>query len=419
MNYKEWREVKLGDICEVKGGKRLPKGINLVKQKNSHPYIRIRDMYQHKNLEINEEFEYVDDDTFEKIKRYIVNSGDVIVAIVGNTIGLVSKVGKSLDNASLTENCVKLINLNACISDFLYYHLISKNGQGEIKKGIVGTSQPKLPIYNVQNIAINLPSVNEQKSIVAILSCLDDKIELNNHINKNIEEIALAIFKSWFVDFEPFQEGEFEDSELGRMPKGWGVGKLGDSPITKLITPGIGIFEGEKIYLATADVENTNIKNDSTKVTMNNKPSRANMQPKVSSVWFAKMKDSRKLLYVDSFSKELLNDYIFSTGFAGITCLKDSLYYIWCILLSENFDVLKNSLCNGTTMEAINNENINRINIFIPDEKTLKIFNDMMIPIFHQFYDNKQQNSLLTTIRDSLLPKLLSGEIRVPIEEVR
>ena len=147
---KEWKEYRLGDIATIKGGKRLPKGINLIDVPNNHPYIRVRDLGHEKTLELNSFYEYVDDETQKFISKYIVNAGDIIISIVG-TIGLIGIVGDTLDNANLTENCVKVVDISNLEKEYLYYFLISIYGQSEIKKGIVGAVQLKLPIKNIQN----------------------------------------------------------------------------------------------------------------------------------------------------------------------------------------------------------------------------------------------------------------------------
>lgn len=181
----EWKECTIGEIAAVKGGKRLPKGVKLITERNSHPYIRIRDLTT-KKLELKSSYEYVDDETQKSISRYIVDSGDILISIVG-TIGLIAIVGDSLDGANLTENCVKLIDVNDNVDkEFLYYFLISSMGQEEIKKGTVGAVQPKLPIKNIQSIKMLLPPITVQKQISGILSALDLKIELNTAINKNL-----------------------------------------------------------------------------------------------------------------------------------------------------------------------------------------------------------------------------------------
>lgn len=183
------RIEKLGNIASVKGGKRLPKGINLISTPNGHPYIRIKNLGTSKFLELNSEYEYVDTETQKSISQYIVASGDILISIVG-TIGLVGIVGDSLDGANQTENCVKLIDLKGIDKNYLYYFLTSKLGQGEIKRGIVGAVQSKLPIKNILDINIPLPSLEKQKAVASILSLLDNKIELNRRINDNLTQAA-------------------------------------------------------------------------------------------------------------------------------------------------------------------------------------------------------------------------------------
>lgn len=177
------REVKLGKVATVKGGKRLPKGINLITKPNPHPYIRVRDLNGKKTLELDGSFEFVDDETQKAISRYIVTGGDIVLSIVG-TIGLVSVVGDSLNEANLTENCVKLTSLSGIDRDYLYYYLKSSYGQQEIARGTVGAVQAKLPIKNIQDISIPLPDEVTQRKIADILSSLDAKIEVNQRINE-------------------------------------------------------------------------------------------------------------------------------------------------------------------------------------------------------------------------------------------
>ena len=177
--------VKLEELASVKGGKRLPKGVNLITTKNSHPYIRVRDLNNKHTLELNGDFEYVDDETQKTIARYIVDSGDIVLSIVG-TIGLVAIVGDSLHHANLTENCVKLTQLNDVDRDYLYYFLKSELGQAEIAKGTVGAVQAKLPIKNIQAIDVVLPGLERQKKIASILAAIDYKIEVNEKINDNL-----------------------------------------------------------------------------------------------------------------------------------------------------------------------------------------------------------------------------------------
>lgn len=180
-----WREGHIKDFSDVKGGKRLPKGKQLVHYKTAHPYIRIRDIGKIKTLELTTDYEYVDDETQQSIAKYIVNEGDILISVVG-TIGLIGIVGKSLNNANQTENCDKITNIRGINRDYLYYYLISPYGQGEIQKATVGAVQPKLPLKNIRDLTIRFPSLDTQQKIAELLSTLDDKIEENERINKNL-----------------------------------------------------------------------------------------------------------------------------------------------------------------------------------------------------------------------------------------
>jgi len=183
---KVFYEIK--DLCVIKGGKRIPKGDTLQKEENDHPYIRIVDMYQGKYINKNSEILYARNRYFNKIKHYIVNSGDVILAIVGNTLGIASIVGDSLNGANLTENCCKFIDIdnNKVLSEFLYYSLISPLNQNVIQKFKVGSSQPKLPLYNIERLKVVNINVIEQSKIVEVLANIDKKIAINNRINDNL-----------------------------------------------------------------------------------------------------------------------------------------------------------------------------------------------------------------------------------------
>lgn len=180
-----WKDIRLGDVADVKGGKRLPKGKQLINIPNTHPYIRVRDLGKSKFLQLNSEYEYVDDETQKSISRYIVNEGDILLSVVG-TVGLVGIVGHTLNNANQTENCDKITNLRGIDRDYLYYYLKSPFGAEVIHKGTVGAVQPKLPLKNIQDFRIKCPSIENQKKIASILSSLDSKIELNEAINKNL-----------------------------------------------------------------------------------------------------------------------------------------------------------------------------------------------------------------------------------------
>lgn len=331
--------------------------------------------------------------------------------------GKIAQVNMLLDEEvafGSTEFIVFRAKKEITIPDYVYFLSKWDYVREKAIKSMTGTSGRQRVQNDIFNeITIDIPNLNIQKRISVLLNSFDKKIEVNNKIIANLEEQAQAIFKSWFVDFEPFQDGNFVESELGMIPEGWEVGKLGKSKLGKLIGSGIKEFSGEKIYLATADVSDTNIINESTTISFDSRPSRANMLPKANSVWFAKMKDSRKLILVDKIDEDIIDNIIFSTGFAGIEANEISIYYLWTYLMIEEFDRIKNLLCEGTTMQAINNKNINKILILVPKDEILDKYRKIVEPFFKNISRLKIQNKKHAEIRDALLPKLMSGEIDV------
>lgn len=152
-----WKKAILLDVCQIRGGKRLPAECEFANDITSHPYIRIRDMYQGKYLELTEDFEYIGEDVFAYIRNYTVASGDVIIAIVGITSGEIAIIGETLDGANLTENCVKLTNYNGITAEYLYCYWQYLRKNGNIDPLLVGAAQPKLPIYNIQSVPVIIP----------------------------------------------------------------------------------------------------------------------------------------------------------------------------------------------------------------------------------------------------------------------
>ena len=302
-----------------------------------------------------------------------------------------------------------ICNEKICHYKYFYYWLklnikyIINNSNGSTFKEISGGT--------FKNLELSLPSLNEQKAMSSVLWTIDEKISVLKRINKNLEEQLLRIFDSWFLKFE--LSNEFSDSKLGLIPKGWKIDYLGSKKSCSIIKSGIDEFDNSKIYIATADVDNSIITSNDTLITMDDKPSRANMQPISNSIWFAKMIDSKKLIMVDEYCNDLLNNYIFSTGFCGLKCVDKYFYYLWTFLLTDVFDVMKNNFCTGTTMQAINNKDTKLIEFVLPDDKTITQFNSIAKPMFKKIYYNNLEIKKLQRLRDALLPKLMSGEIDV------
>lgn len=170
--------VNLGEIADVKGGKRLPKGVNLIDIPNVHPYIRVRDLNNVLFASLTPDYAYVDEETHKSISRYIVSTGDVLISIVG-TIGLTAIVDSTLDKANLTENCVKVTNLKHITPEYLLLYLRSQLGREAITKGTVGAVQQKLPIKNIQAIPIPLLSEKDKNTLFCTLDSIFAEISSN------------------------------------------------------------------------------------------------------------------------------------------------------------------------------------------------------------------------------------------------
>ena len=170
--------VNLGEIADVKGGKRLPKGVNLIDIPNAHPYIRVRDLNNALFASLAPNYAYVDEETQKSISCYIVSTGDVLISIVG-TIGLTAIVDSTLDKANLTENCVKVTNLKHITPEYLLLYLRSQLGREAITKGTVGAVQQKLPIKNIQAIPIPLLSEKDKNTLFCTLDSIFAEISSN------------------------------------------------------------------------------------------------------------------------------------------------------------------------------------------------------------------------------------------------
>ena len=418
----EWKEYKLGDVSQIKGGKRLPKGVNLITSPNCHPYIRVRDLGTKKTIELNTSFEYVDEETQKSISKYTVEKGDIIISIVG-TIGLVAIIGDSLNNANLTENCVKIVNSNTLNREYLYYYLISKFGQDEIKNGTVGAVQAKLPIKNIQDIKVKAPSLSEQTKIASVLKSLDDKIEVNRRINDNLEQQAQALFKSWFVDFEPFRDQPFVKSELGaipqsliieyisniphtletgRRPKG-GVGELtsGVPSVGAEHVKGIGNYDYSKTKFIPADY--------------------------ASSLKTGKVNGYELLIYKDGgkpgyfipnysifgegypYDECYLNEHVFKLDFG------DRSYNAFCYFFFKTDFVMNylNAQGGKAAIPGINRQDIENIPVYSPQNVSVKDFGKLVLPMIKQILINCKESHRLAQLRDTLLPRLMSGELRI------
>lgn len=217
----EWKEVRLGDVCTRVCSGGTPKSTNLSYYGGEIPWLNTKEIDF--NRIYSTEKTITDSGLNNSSAKWIVPN-TITVAMYGATAGksCIVKVPMTTNQAC----CNLAINDKVADYEFVYYSL--KNDYTTLASLANGGAQQNLNAQIIKDYVLKMPSLADQRRIASILSSLDRKIELNNKINADLEEMAQAIFKNWFVDFEPFKDGKFVDSELGMIPEGWKVGSLGD-----------------------------------------------------------------------------------------------------------------------------------------------------------------------------------------------
>lgn len=397
----KWREVRLEDISEyISRGvspKYVDEGILVLNQKC------IRDFSIGLSLArfTSRDKRYPE----YKFLRY----GDILVNSTGT--GTLGRVSIYLGNEPiLVDSHITIVRVNEAVSSkFLayYLHLIEDI---IITMGRGATNQQELNKTVLEKLKIKIPDLKTQEKIADILSTYDELIENNNRRIEILEKTAEEIYKEWFVRMR--FPGHESTKFIKGIPEGWEVRKFINKEV-KLISSGINKFEGLKRYMATADVEGISLKHGED-ITFTERPSRANMQPKENTIWFAKMQYTIKHLYFRNHSQKLIENIILSTGFAGIEFKNINHYYYYLSFIRYGiFEDIKDMYANGSTQVAINNQNIKRIRLLMPDKELLNAFNNIAELNFEMIEKYKEQNQKLIKQRDLLLPRLMNGTIEV------
>lgn len=285
-----------------------------------------------------------------------------------------------------------------------------------------GSANPTLNRNYAHQLKVPFIPQEVQKKTIEIIRLLNDKIEINNNANVMLEAMAKTIYDYWFLQFDfPNEEGKPYRSSGGKMvwneklkreiPEGWEVQSIAKNSLFKLIKPGVDTFE-VKTYLATADVNGTSFGGGNL-IEFETRENRANMQPSINSVWFAKMKNSIKHLFLNEAMSELIESTILSTGFCGIQCTETSFEYIASYISSPQFEITKDALAHGATQQAVNNEDLHFIKMVIPEGSVLNLYHEIAKDIYNKISNNKNENQELVKLRDWLLPMLMNGQVTV------
>lgn len=270
-----------------------------------------------------------------------------------------------------------------------------------------GTSTKFLTVTILNSFSIKLPAFADQRRIASLLSSLDRKIELNNKINARLEEMAQAIFKSWFVDFEPFKDGKFKESELGMIPEGWEVGTL--SEITQNKTSKVKNRDDVKVLSPITTGELVLSEEYFTK--------------QVFSASIAKYKIVEKgdfaynpaRVNIGSIGRnEFEFDGCVSPVYVVFSVSKGYEYFFDLFRKTDYFKSSVVSLAIGGVRQSLSYDDLGSIETVIPAPEDLEQFNSIYDQIKRNIKVNKEENDRLASIRDTLLPRLMSGEIEVP-----
>ena len=389
----EWKEVRLGDVCEIYGriGFRGYTTNDLVDTpKEGAISLSPKNIL---NGELNlDKCTYIKWDKYYESPEIMINPNEIIITKTGSSVGRTTFVRRVVHPMTLNPQLVVLKNISEN-AEFLSYYIKSALFQSVLKSIVVGSAIPTLSQKNLANLIINVPKeVAYQRRIASILSSLDRKIELNNKINADLEEMAQAIFKNWFVDFEPFKDGKFVDSELGMIPEGWKVGRLGElcnfkrgkNLLTKnAIDEGVPVVAGGLEPSCYHNVANTG----APVITVSGSGANAGFM---------------RMYHVPVWASDC--------SFIDISC--ENFYFVYCFL-KVNSKLLKHAQ-TGAVQPHVKPSDIHDFELVIPDKESIYDFQDKVKPFFDRIASLQKESSRLSLLRLSLLPRLMSGELEVP-----
>ncbi|MEG1942018.1 MAG: restriction endonuclease subunit S [Cetobacterium sp.] len=423
MKFKEWKKYKLIDVCTKIGSGSTPRGGASVYKKNGVSLIRSQNIYN--NSFVNTGLVFIDDYAAEKLKNVKIEEKDVLLNITGDSVARCTIVPKRVLPARVNQHvCILRANSKYINSFYLKSYLVNNKTQEKmLSLAKSGGTRPALTKSMIENLEIDLPPLQTQEKIASILSALDDKIEINNEMNKTLEEMAQTLFKRWFIDFdfpnengEPYRSsgGKMVDSELGEIPEGWifdNISEFFDITIGKTPprkeTQWFSKNEKDIKWASIKDLGEAGvyILNTGEKITRE-AIEKFNIKKVESNTVILSFKLTIGRVVITNEAM-ITNEAIAHFTNKNITNITEFLY-----LYLKNFNY--NSLGNTSSIAtAVNSKIIKNIPFYLPNEKLISKFNEIITKIFEQIRENQQEIQSLTEIRDTLLPKLMSGEVEV------
>ncbi|MBW4907374.1 restriction endonuclease subunit S [Prevotella salivae] len=407
----EWKKYKIGDLCSISSSKRI---FAKEYQSSGVPFFRGKEIIEKQKGESISTELYISRSRYDeiKIKYGVPKEGDMLLTSVG-TLGI-PYIVKNENFYFKDGNLTWFSAFKGLNSKFLYYWFLSPIAKNTIEAKAIGSTQKALTIDTLSKFEINLPDIDTQNRIASILSFIDNKIELNRRINDNLEQQAQALFKSWFVDFEPFKEGKFVESELGMIPESWGV--CSAETIFKI---NIGKTPPRKEQQWFSNINNGNVKWISISDLGSNE---------------IFIEDSKEYLTKEAISKfniivvpedTILVSFKLTVGRVGISnCelttneavarfyLPKSYFREYTYLSLKNYNYARLG-STSSIATAVNSKIIKNMKLLIPPVTIISEFSKRINPLFNaiRIYENEIRN--LSKIRNTLLPELMSGKLKI------
>ena len=405
-----WKEYRLGEIADIQTG---PFGSQLHQSDyvdDGIPCIMPTNIGKHLDF-LDENIAHISAEDANRLSKHIVTQGDIVYARRGD-IEKCAYVSAKEEGWFCGTGCLRIRVKEEGNSHFIAYQLSTEECKKWIVGNAVGTTMLNLNTAILNDLPLYLPDKETQKQIVSILSSLDDKIENNRRINENLEQQAQALFKSWFVDFEPFRDGEFVESELGMIPKGWRVGTL--SEIGEIIGGSTPSKAKQEYYtekgIAWLTPKDLSVSKD--KFTsrgeiditeLGYKSCSAKLMPR-GTVLFS----SRAPIGYISIAK---NDICTNQGFKSVVPKVAGTAFIYYYLKFTTKDI--ENKATGSTFKEASGSLMKSLPLVISPKSVYEQFESLVEPIFNKQEKLEAESRRLTELRDALLPKLMSGELKV------
>lgn len=350
-----------------------------------------------------------------KFQRTQLFGGEIVVSVVGS-VGNTAIVPSSFKGCNLVRATAMVDIKDKVLATYVMYYFKTHEAQKYIESRLNTTVQATLNIKDLEEMPIPILQSSIILRLVSILSALDAKIENNNKINANLEAQAQALFKSWFVDFTPFKDQPFVDSELGPIPQGWKVGKLGDYCEVKsgyAFKSSWWTNKGYKIIKIKNISENGDINlNDCSCVLPENCDKAKNFIANTGDIVIAMTGATiGKFNIIPKIDEKFYINQRVGKFFLGEKPI-EKVPYIYCFLKQENISTQIIQKGQGSAQPNISGADIESIPMLTPMSIILK-YNKMCQPLFEKILSNRLESKKLSALRDTLLPKLMSGEIKL------